>query len=146
MRTFIRQRIATILFAVLIGSAALADGAVDANIVGTWQLQTKGGGLWVWEIHSDGTYAFHSEAGDGVPPHSGTFTASKGRWKLKATTGWADLGVYVFQPPDTLIATGLLGTAAWRRQAAQVDAHKADAPKPDAPKPPLNGLGVPQDF
>jgi hypothetical protein len=136
MRTGIQNLIALIVFAFLLGSAAHADGAIDPNTVGTWQLQTKGGGFWVWEIHADGTYAFHSEAGDGVPPHSGTFSASKGRWKLKATTGWADLGVYVFQPPDTLIATGLLGTAAWRRQA----------PKPDAPKPASNGLGVPQDF
>jgi hypothetical protein len=89
---------------------------VDPKTVGTWELPLKGG-LWVWEIHRDGTYRFHSEAGDGAPPHAGTFSASNGQWTLKATTGYADSGTYVWQAPDTLIATGQLGTAAWRQHA-----------------------------
>ena len=90
--------------------------SVDPNTVGTWELPLKGG-PWVWEIHRDGTYRFHSEAGDGAPPHAGTFSASNGHWSLKATTGYTDSGTYLFQAPDTLIATGLLGTAAWRHHA-----------------------------
>jgi hypothetical protein len=89
---------------------------VDPNTVGTWDLPLKGG-PWVWEIHRDGTYRFHSEAGDGAPPHAGTFSASNGHWSLKATTGYTDSGTYLFQAPDTLIATGQLGTAAWRHHA-----------------------------
>ena len=89
---------------------------VDPHTVGTWELPLKGGS-WVWEIHRDGTYRFHSEAGDGAPPHAGTFSASNGHWSLKATTGYTDSGTYLFQAPDTLIATGQLGTAAWRHHA-----------------------------
>jgi len=111
-----RNRLAAMAFAFLICAAAHAADpvAVDPNTVGTWELQRKGG-PWVWEIHSDGTYSFHSEAGDGVPPHSGTFSARNGLWSLKATSGYTDRGTYLVQPPDTLIARGQLGIAAWRR-------------------------------
>jgi hypothetical protein len=91
---------------------------VDANTVGTWELPLKGG-PWVWEIHRDGTYRFHSEAGDGAATHAGTFAASNGHWSLKATSGYTDSGTYVFQAPDTLIATGQLGTAAWRHHVVK---------------------------
>jgi hypothetical protein len=101
---------------------------VDPDTVGTWQLPLKGG-PWVWQIRRDGTYTFHSEAGDGAPPHAGAFSASNGRWSLKATNGYADGGTYLFQRPDTLIAVGKLGTAAWRRPAPKVDAGK-QAPQP----------------
>jgi hypothetical protein len=89
---------------------------VDPNTVGTWELPLKDG-PWVWEIHRDGSYRFHSEARDGAQPHAGTFSASNGHWSLKATTGYTDSGTYVIQPPDTLIATGQLGTGAWRHHA-----------------------------
>jgi hypothetical protein len=96
---------------------------VDPNTVGTWELPLKGG-PWVWEIHRDGTYRFHSEARDGAPAHAGTFSASNGHWSLKATTGYTDSGTYLFQPPDTLIATGQLGTAAWRHHALKPASSK----------------------
>jgi hypothetical protein len=96
---------------------------VDPNTVGTWELPLKGG-PWVWEIHRDGTYRFHSEARDGAPPHAGTFSASNGQWSLKATTGYTDSGTYLIQPPDTLIATGQLGTAAWRHHALKPASSK----------------------
>jgi hypothetical protein len=96
---------------------------VDPKTVGTWKLPLKGGD-WVWEIHRDGTYRFHSEAGDGAPSHAGTFSASNGHWVLKATSGYADSGTYVFQAPDTLIATGQLGTAAWRQPALKTASSK----------------------
>jgi hypothetical protein len=98
-------------------SAAKPVG-VDRHIVGTWELPQKGG-TWVLEIHRDGTYKFHSEAGDGVAPNAGTFSASSGRWSLQATNGYADGGTYLFQPPDTWIATGKLGTATWRQRGAK---------------------------
>ena len=87
---------------------------VDANLIGTWMLPLKGG-PWVWEILSNGTYKFHSEAHDGTPSHSGTFTAGSGHWSLKATTGYTDAGLYLFQAPDIWIASGQLGSAAWLR-------------------------------
>ena len=96
---------------------------VDPNTVGTWELPLKGG-PWVWEIHRDGTYRFHSEARDDAPPHAGTFSASNGQWSLKATTGYTDSGTYLIQPPDTLIATGQLGTAAWRHHALKPASSK----------------------
>jgi hypothetical protein len=96
---------------------------VDPDTVGTWELPLKSGS-WVWEIHRDGTYRFRSEAHDAAPPHGGTFSASHGHWSLKATTGYSDSGTYVFQPPDVLIATGQLGTAAWRHGAVKPTASK----------------------
>ena len=96
---------------------------VDPNTVGTWELPLKGG-PWVWEIHRDGTYKFHSEAGDGAAAHAGIFSASNGHWSLKATSGYTDSGTYVFQAPDTLIATGQLGTAAWRHHAVRPASSK----------------------
>ncbi len=94
---------------------------VDLNLVGTWELPLKGG-PWVWEILRDGTYKFHSEARDGAPSHTGTFSASNGHWSLAAMTGltgYTDAGLYLFQAPDILIATGRLGAAAWRRPASK---------------------------
>jgi hypothetical protein len=96
---------------------------VDPNIVGTWKLPQKGG-TWVLEIHRDGTYRFHSEAGDGVAPNAGTFSASSGRWSLRATNGYADGGTYLFQRPDTWIATGKHGTAAWHQRGPKVSVVK----------------------
>ena len=101
----------------LMASAVIGYAAgVDPDTVGEWQLPVNGG-LWIWEIHSDGTYAFHSEAGDGVAPHSGEFAASGGVWSLQASNGYTDGGTYSFQAPDTLIATGHLGTGNWHRAA-----------------------------
>ena len=102
---------------------------VDPQTVGTWKVQQKGG-PWVWEIARNGTYKFHSEAGDGVRTHEGTFVASKGRWSLRATNGFADSGTYQFQGRDTWIATGNWGTAAWH-----LDAAKASSSKPASPVP-----------
>jgi hypothetical protein len=96
-------------------------GGVDPDLVGTWELPIKGGpGRWVLEIHRNGTYRFHSEAGDGAVPHAGTFSASQGHWSLTATSGYAysDAGVYLYQAPDIWMAAGHLGGAAWRRTAS----------------------------
>jgi len=90
---------------------------LDANLVGTWRLPVKTGN-WVLEITADGTYKFHSEAGDGAPSHAGVFTASKGQWTLAATTGlpgYTDHGQYLFQTPNIWMAKGKLGGAAWIR-------------------------------
>jgi hypothetical protein len=54
---------------------------VEPGVVGTWEIAMPGG-PWVLEVHGDGTYAFHSEAGDGAAPHAGRFSASNGRWWL----------------------------------------------------------------
>lgn len=94
---------------------------VDPHAAGTWELPFKEG-PWVLEIHRDGTYRFHSEAGDGVPPNTGKFSASEGHWSLKVATGETDGGSYLYQAPDIWIATGKLGAAAWRRTAADQDA------------------------
>ena len=66
-------------------------------------------------------YTFHSEAGDGAPSHTGNFAARDGQWSLNATTGivgYTDSGLYLFQAPNVLMATGKLGGAAWLNAAA----------------------------
>jgi hypothetical protein len=90
---------------------------LDANLVGTWRLPVKAGN-WVLEIMANGTYKFHSEAGDGAPSHTGVLTASKGQWTLAAKTGvpgYTDGGQYLFQTPNIWMAKGKLGGAAWIR-------------------------------
>jgi len=105
---------------------------VDPKTVGTWKLPFKGG-PWVWQINRNGTYRFHSEAGDGVPPHEGKFAASKGSWTLKATNGYTDAGTYWFKDRDTWVATGQLGTAPWRLDGAKP--VKAVSTRPASGKP-----------
>src|SRR5580704_1208462 len=89
---------------------------VDPNLVGKWLLPRPGGN-WVLEVFRTGSYEFHSEAKDGVASHAGAFAAGKGQWSMKATNGYIDGGPYLFQPPDTWIAAGRLGSAAWRPSA-----------------------------
>lgn len=96
---------------------------VDPHTVGTWEL-TVNNARWVWEIYRNGTYKFHTEGADVAGSHAGTFSASHGYWSLKATTGYTDSGTYLIQPPDTLVATGQLGTAAWRLRALKPASSK----------------------
>jgi hypothetical protein len=96
---------------------------VDPHTVGTWELSANNA-RWVWEIYRNGTYKFHTEGADVAVSHAGTFSASHGYWSLKATTGYTDGGTYLIQPPDTLIATGQLGTAAWRLHALKPASSK----------------------
>jgi hypothetical protein len=89
---------------------------VDPHLLGTWYIPA-GNGYWVFDIFSNGTYKFRSEAGDGLAPGEGIFAANNGRWGLRATTGYMDGGTYLFRAPDEWIATGRLGTGAWHRNA-----------------------------
>lgn len=103
---------------------------VDPNLVGTWVFQ-QAGGFWVLEIHRDGTYKFHSEAGDGAPTHAGSFGAKGGQWSLTATSGypgWVDGGKYTLDLPDTWVASGKLGKGAWHRQSRSIEASQAAQP------------------
>ena len=87
---------------------------VDPNLVGAWELPMKGG-LWVLTIDANGTYAFRSDAHDGVQAQAGSFAASNGAWAMKARTGSADGGNYLYQAPNIFIANGKLGVASWMR-------------------------------
>jgi hypothetical protein len=92
---------------------------VDHNLVGTWELSVpnaQGVARWVWEIHPNGTYDFHAQGPGAAPSHRGTFAAAKGNYTLKSTTSaWNDTGTYRVTGPDTLLATGRLGTGSWHR-------------------------------
>ena len=89
---------------------------VDPRLLGTWYMPVAKG-LWVFEVLPNGTYRFHSEAGDGVAPHAGSFSSGGGHWSMRATTGYADAGTYLLQASDVWIATGRQGTATWRRNS-----------------------------
>ena len=105
---------------------------VDPKTIGIWKLPFRGG-PWVWQINRNGTYKFHSEAGDGVPPHEGKFASAKGSWTLQATNGYSDAGTYWFKDRDTWIATGQLGTAPWLLDGAKP--VQAVSTKPVSAKP-----------
>ncbi len=93
---------------------AIKPHGVDPNLVGTWEIQMKGG-LWVLTINANGTYAFRSDAHNGAQAQAGSFAASNGAWTMKAKTGYADSGNYLYQAPNIFIVTGKLGAAAWLR-------------------------------
>src|SRR5579885_807669 len=113
-----------------------ANPKVDPAIVGTWEIMvpnSQGVARWVWEIHADGTYSFHSEGSRAAPPHSGNVTFMNGMWALQATTGlpgWTDGGTYQVSDPNTLVATGRLGTGIWRRIAGAETAVEKGKTKP----------------
>jgi hypothetical protein len=104
-------------------SAPAKPAEVDPSVVGAWELKLQGG-PWVLEIRRDGTYTFHSDARDGAASHAGNFSASNGHWSLIANTGYRDWGTYVLQGQDTWIATGHLGTGAWRRHPQKTASSK----------------------
>jgi hypothetical protein len=108
----------------LLAAPSCSSPKVDPGLVGTWELNVpnpQGGARWVWDIHADGTYAFHAEGPGGVPSHNGVFDARNGKYTLRSTTmPWVDSGTYQLIHGNTLSATGKLGTAAWTRvQPAQ---------------------------
>jgi hypothetical protein len=102
----------------LLVAASCAPSKVDADLVGTWELNVPnadGIARWVWDIHANGSYDFHADGPGGVPSHSGTFEARSGTYALRSTTiAWVDSGSYQLQG-NTLNATGRLGTGAWTR-------------------------------
>jgi len=132
----------------LLVAPSCSSQKVDPALVGTWELNvpnTDGVARWVWDIHPEGTYAFHAEGPGGVPAHSGTFEAKNGKYSLRSTTiAWVDDGTYQVIQGNTLSATGKLGTASWTHaQPAQGQAppdsaatHSASASSDSNAKPP----------
>jgi hypothetical protein len=112
-RNVVAVAVLVLILALSVAALTRYRHELDKDTVGTWAVPMNGG-RWLWTIRPDGSYEFHSEAPDGVAPHAGTFSAHGGNWSLHATNGYADNGTYSFQPPDTLIAKGRLGTADWR--------------------------------
>jgi len=88
---------------------------VDPRTRGIWEASV-GTGDWVIEISGNGTFRFHSEAHDGIPPGEGTFSASNGNWSLRRSDGYTDGGAYSFRSRDTWIAAGNHGIAVWTRR------------------------------
>ena len=91
---------------------------LDPGTIGTWEIQFAAG-PWVLEVLANRTYSFHSEAQDGVAPNArrSTFSASHGRWWLRASNGYTDSGSYALQSRDVWVATGQLGTGVWHRRS-----------------------------
>lgn len=138
----------------LLVAPSCSSSKVDSGLVGTWELDVpnaQGVARWVWQIHAEGTYAFHAEGPGGVPSHSGTFEARNGKYTLRSTTmPWVDDGTYQLIQGNTLSATGKLGTASWTRvQPApgqtpndSAATHSPDANPETKVKAPEGGMGV----
>lgn len=118
-RGITRPALALALTAAILASCSDAFTPVDRGLVGTWEVMvpnTAGVARWVWDIHADGSYAFHAEGPGDVPAHSGEFEARDGAYHLRSTTMvWVDSGTYQLTQPSTMRATGILGTASWKR-------------------------------
>jgi hypothetical protein len=113
------MRYAVAILLLLLVAPSCFSSKVDSGLVGTWELNvpnTDGVARWVWEIHAEGTYAFHAEGPGGVPSHSGVFEARNGKYTLRSTTmPWVDDGTYQLIQGNTLSAIGKLGRASWTR-------------------------------
>jgi hypothetical protein len=125
-----------------------ATSKVEPSLVGTWELNVPnadGVARWVWDIHADGTYAFHAEGPGNVPSHSGTFEAKNGKYTLNAKTmAWVDDGTYQLVHGDTLNAAGKLGRAAWTRvQPVSVKTPADSSAKPAIGASPDTGANAP---
>ena len=95
--------------------AGVTGGSVDPVLVGTW-IMNRNPGQWVWRVAGNGTYEFHSEAPDNTSSNNGTLTAGNGHYTLHAISlTWDDVGTYVVQSRDVIVATGKLGTGIWKR-------------------------------
>jgi hypothetical protein len=93
----------------------VSGGKVDPALVGTW-IMDRNPGQWVWRVAANGTYEFHSEAADNTPSNNGTLTMAGGHYTLHAISlAWDDVGTYIVQSPDVVVATGKLGTGTWKR-------------------------------
>jgi Domain of unknown function (DUF4189) len=93
----------------------VTGGKVDPALVGTW-IMDRNPGQWVWRVAANGTYEFHSEAPDNTPSNNGTLTARRGHYTLHAISlTWDDVGTYVLQSRDVVLATGKLGSGTWKR-------------------------------
>ena len=101
------------MLALMAAPAGAQPDDLDPATIGTWILPVPTG-RWVWVIHPDGAYDFHSEAADGALPHSGRFRAQNGQWSMIALNGYADGGTYQMAG-DSFIATGRLGRGVWLR-------------------------------
>jgi hypothetical protein len=121
-RTALISTVLLSLFLLVAGLYCARADEPDPLTVGKWKLSVPGG-LWFLDIRSDGSYAFHSEANDNAPSHSGKFFANGGVWTLQSTTGITDGGTYTFQGNDTFVATGHLGTGNWQRIAGDTAAN-----------------------
>ena len=112
---------------------------VDHNLVGTWELSVPGAqgvARWVWEIHPNGSYDFHAEGAGAAPSHRGSFAAAQGHYTLKSTTlEWNDTGTYQVTAPDTLVATGRLGTGSWHRVRSSTATDSGSQPANPAASP-----------
>jgi hypothetical protein len=129
-------------------AASCSSSTVEPGLVGTWELNVPnadGVARWVWDIHADGTYAFHAEGPGNVPSHSGTLEAKNGKYTLRATTMvWVDDGTYQLVHGDTLNAAGKLGRAAWTRvQPASVKTPTDSSAKPAVGASPDSNAKVP---
>ncbi|HEY2837137.1 MAG TPA: DUF4189 domain-containing protein [Rhizomicrobium sp.] len=92
------------------------DVVVDPQVSGIWEYPWNQG-RWVWVIDPHGVYAFHTEAPDSAPSHSGQFMAAGGKWTLASQYGFNDIdgGTYVLPDPDTMVMTGKYGPGTWHR-------------------------------
>lgn len=145
MRNLPRAQWGMLLVVILLTGTLPVHGAtanVDPALVGTWEMpvpNAQGVARWVWEIRADGTYSFYSEGPGAVPPHTGSVTLLHGQWHLQATTGllqWSDGGTYQLGDPNTLVATGKLGTGRWQRVAgtpASALARRVEAGQQEEP-------------
>ena len=112
-----------------------STGAVDPNMVGTWELFINPG-RWIWRVAPNGTYELHSEAMDNTPSNAGTLSASNGHYTLHAITmSWDDAGTYKVESPGVVVATGKLGTGTWKRIGGASN-NVTKAPPPGGPSGP----------
>lgn len=89
----------------------VGHAAVDAPLVGTWQLQWQGPPIY-WALREDGVYRLYGLGAN--PGQFGEVEAAGRKFSMKAAF-FADAGSYELRDADTWIVTGRLGPGTWKR-------------------------------
>jgi hypothetical protein len=102
---------ATAMLCIALTAAGSASAAVDAALVGTWQLQWQGAAIY-WALREDGVYRLYGLGAN--PGQLGELEAAGGKFSMKAAF-FADAGTYELRDSETWIVTGRLGPGIWKR-------------------------------
>jgi hypothetical protein len=123
-------------------ASPVADGPVDAALIGTWQADTptpQGNWRITFEVRATGSYTLAvAGAGSVPPPEAGFLRAADGQWTETMSDGRIDRGKYALPDPETLILTTQQGQSlAWKRASTTQPESRASAAM--AGKPPSAG-------
>jgi len=108
----------SLTFALLATLVGCSRDPVDRELVGSWQTAIASpAGAWQLRFTtlSNGQYRTDFQGPAPLPPETGYFKASGGKWRLEKLAGSIDEGSYEFVSTDTVLFKSKTGTVLWNR-------------------------------